>query len=98
MLDKVVHFDWDEAKDTENQEKHGVSFGSAQRAFFDPKRIITRDHAHSQDEERSFCLGRVDEEVMTVRFTSREGIIRIIGAGLWRKGRKFYEKENRVYR
>jgi len=34
--------------------------------------------------------------VVTVRFTYREGVIRIIGAGLWRKGRGIYERENQA--
>lgn len=38
-------------------------------------------------------IGLVDAEVMIVRFTYRGNIIRIIGAGYWRKGRKIYEKE-----
>ncbi len=29
---------------------------------------------------------------MTVRFTYRENVIRIIGAGYWRRGKKIYEK------
>lgn len=40
---------------------------------------------------RLFCVGMVDGRVMTVRFTYREGRIRIIGAGYWRKGRRAYE-------
>ena len=36
-------FDWDDAKDMENQLKHGVSFTSAQQAFLDSKRIIAED-------------------------------------------------------
>jgi uncharacterized protein len=31
---------------------------------------------------------------MTVRFTYRDDVIRIIGAGYWRKGKSIYEKEN----
>jgi len=31
---------------------------------------------------------------MTVRFTWRDGRIRIIGAGYWRKGRKVYDETN----
>jgi uncharacterized DUF497 family protein len=30
---KKTRFEWDEEKDDENQTKHGVSFGLAQRAF-----------------------------------------------------------------
>ena len=29
------NFEWDEAKDLENQQKHGVSFLEAQHAFLD---------------------------------------------------------------
>jgi len=93
-----VLFDWDEAKDAENQKKHGISFSLAQQAFRDPKRIISKDIAHSQDEDRFLCIGCVDQEVMTVRFTYRENVVRIFGAGYWRKGRKFYEEENQIYR
>jgi hypothetical protein len=32
----------------------------------------------------------VEDEIVTVRFTIREEIIRIFGAGLWRKGRRIY--------
>jgi hypothetical protein len=37
----------------------------------------------------------VDGGVMTVRFTWRGGVIRIFGAGYWRKGRAIYEQQNR---
>ena len=91
-------FDWDEAKDAENQKKHGISFSLAQQAFLDPNRIILNDVDHSRDEARYYCLGRVLEGILTVRFTYRENVIRIIGAGFWRKGRRIYEKKNKVYR
>ena len=32
---------------------------------------------------------------MTVRFTWRDGRIRIFGAGYWRKGKKIYAQQNR---
>ncbi len=85
-------FEWDEEKDRTNREKHGVGFEQAQRAFLDPRRRVMVDEAHSGQEPRLFCLGMVDGRVMTVRFTEREGRIRIIGAGYWRKGQKAYEQ------
>jgi uncharacterized DUF497 family protein len=85
-----VTFEWDEEKNRANQEKHGVSFEQAQRAFLDPERRVMVDAAHSKREPRLFCLGRVDDRVVTVRFTYRADRIRIIGAGYWRKGRKAY--------
>ena len=42
-----VRFEWDEGKDKDNQRKHGVSFGLAQRSFLDSHRIIAEDVSHS---------------------------------------------------
>ena len=90
-----VSFEWDEDKDKLNQAKHGVSFQEARRAFEDQNRIIVEDLAHSETEQRYFCLGKVGQGILTVRFTYREGRIRIFGAGYWRKGRRRYEQEQR---
>lgn len=89
-------FEWDESKNQLNKKKHKVSFEIAQIAFADPKRIIAKDLEHSLDEERFYCFGKVDEEILTVRFTYRNNMIRIIGAGYWREGKKVYEKENKI--
>ena len=51
-----------------------------------------------QTEERHYCFGEVDGEVLTVRFTYRASVIRIIGAGYWRKGKAIYERENKIHR
>lgn len=93
----AVHFDWDTNKDRLNQKKHRVSFVVAQYAFLDSVRIIAKDLKHSETEERFFCIGKVFNEIITVRFTYRDNVIRIIGAGYWRKGRLLYEKKNKVY-
>lgn len=90
-------FEWDEAKNAVNIKKHGVAFNDAQRAFFDPKRVILKDVGHSEAEERFFCIGRVDAGIMTVRFTCRTPKIRIFGAGYWRKGKQIYEARNQVH-
>ena len=58
----------------------------------DAKRIIAEDLNHSHGEKRFFCFGKVVDRVMTVRFTWRNNIIRIIGAGYWRKGKKIYDE------
>jgi len=94
---KPPDFEWDDFKNAQNTEKHGVSFYEAQYAFADPQRVIIEDLDHGVDEDRFFCFGKVKGGVMTVRFTYRESIIRIIGAGYWRKGKKIYEKENNIY-
>ncbi len=94
---KKAAFEWDEEKDKENQSKHGISFLTAQQAFLDPQRVIAEDINHSTEENRYYCMGHVGEGILTVRFTYRGNVIRIYGAGYWRKGRKTYEDENKVY-
>ncbi len=92
-----TQFEWDTDKDHSNQNKHAVSFTRAQYAFADPKRVILEDITHStRHEKRYFCLGEVDGGILTVRFTYREGSIRIFGAGYWRKGRRIYEEQNQI--
>jgi len=93
----LAHFEWDPKKDTENSTKHGVPFALAQRVFGDPWRVIVHDPNHSQEENRFYCFGWVGEGVITVRFTYRMNVIRILGAGYWRKGRKIYEAQNKIY-
>jgi uncharacterized protein len=94
---KKATFEWDEEKDKENQSKHGVSFLTAQHAFLDPHRVIAEDITHSTEENRYYCMGSVDEGVLTVRFTYRGNVIRIYGPGYWRKERKIYEDQNKIY-
>ena len=64
----------------------------------DPHRVIAEDLAHSGGETRYFCFGEVDAGILTVRFTYRGGVIRIIGAGYWRKGKAIYEHENKIHK
>lgn len=89
-----TRFDWDDAKDRENQRKHGIPFGIAQLAFADPKRVILLDEEHGDKEQRFYCVGGI----VTVRSTYRGNVIRIFGAGHWRRGKKLYEKQNQIHR
>lgn len=92
-----VRFEWDLRKDQENQEKHGVAFAVAQLAFADSRRVIAEDQSHSSAEKRYCCFGEVGDGILTVRFTYRAEVIRIYGAGYWRKGKQIYERENSVH-
>lgn len=91
-------FEYDPEKDIANQRKHGVSFAEAKFAFDDPRMVIKPDDAHSFNEHRLFCFGKVNGDILTVRFTLRGKVIRIFGAAYWRKGRKIYEKAQRSLR
>jgi uncharacterized protein len=91
-------FEWDERKNAANIRKHGVSFDAAQQAFLDPRRLVAEDLKHSGTEKRYFCIGQTADGILTVRFTYRPGVIRIIGAGYWRKGKKAYEEASPLHR
>ncbi len=95
---KDAIFQWDEEKNKDNQKKHGLSFEFAQRAFSDHRRVIVEDMSHSDREDRFYCIGQVDEGIVTVRLTHRNGTIRIIGAGYWRKRKKIYEEKNTIHK
>ncbi len=68
----------------------------AQLAFADPRRVLAEDVSHSSGERRYDCFGRVEGGIMTVRFTYRGDVIRIFGAGYWRKGTEIYERARQV--
>jgi len=91
-------FEWDDVKNKQNQQKHGVTFYEAQYVFLDVNRVIAEDLEHSQTEKRYFCFGldKKGQGILTVRFTYRSGCIRIFGAGYWRKGKKIYERHNSI--
>lgn len=88
-------FEWDYRKNKLNIEKHKISFYEAQKVFADKNRVVVEDYKHSQIEPRKYCAGKVNEKVVTVRYTLRGNKIRIIGAGAWNLGRKIYEKKNK---
>ena len=94
---EMTRFEWDDDKDRSNQEKHGVSFSVAQLAFADPHRVIAHDMSHSTQEKRLYCIGKVGNGIITVRFTYRNQVIRIFGAGYWRKGKHTYEEQNQIH-
>ena len=84
------NFVWDEKREAENILKHDMDFTLAVQVFLDAQRKIFFDEKHSQTEVRRFCIGKVGIKIMTVRYAERQGKIRIIGAGYWRGGRKYY--------
>lgn len=88
-------FEWDDEKNEANIHKHGLSFEDAQFAFSDPNRVIAIDHKHStKAEKRYFCYAKLQDKIVTVRFTVRGKKIRIIGAGFWREANEKYNKKS----
>lgn len=52
-----IAFEYDREKETQNLRKHGISFRSAARVFFDYDRIEFYDDSHSIDEDRYNTIG-----------------------------------------
>lgn len=52
-----IIFEYDEEKNRKNIEKHGISFKTAARVFFDYDRIEMFDDEHSIDEDRYNTIG-----------------------------------------
>ena len=77
-------FEWDRCKHLSNIKKHGVTFKTAAKAFFDPNAEMFDDEEHSQHEERFVLIGMDEcEQVLTVCHCYRgesESITRIISA------------------
>jgi uncharacterized protein len=70
-------FGWDENKSDANLPKHGIAFAEASEAF-DGAVVVTRsDRNH---EERWVAVGKSHGRMVTIVFTVRNQVIRIISA------------------
>lgn len=89
-------FEWDEAKDKANIEKHGVGFKTASRIFEQPV-LQWIDTRRDYGETRCHSIGEIDGVViLAVVHTDRSGRIRIISARpANRRERKRYDEEIR---
>ena len=80
-------FEYDEEKNKANIRKHGISFRSAARVFFDYNRIEMFDEENSTEEDRydtigsviagngEYTIGKVsgsDKDILFVVYTERE--------------------------
>ena len=93
-----MQFEWDKNKNLKNIREHRVDFEEAKEVFEDPYRLtFNSDSRHSTLECREVCIGKIEDGICTVRFVRRNNIIRIIGAGFWRKERRIYEEKNKIH-
>jgi len=80
---RALRFEWDEAKNAENQRKHGVSFEEAESVFYDERALLIDDPDEISGEDRSVLLGMSGAlRILLVChcFREREAVIRIISA------------------
>lgn len=53
----MIHFEWDENKNTKNIKKHGIDFDEAKTVFYDDNAIVFDDPDHSVEEARFLIIG-----------------------------------------
>lgn len=93
---RPARFEWDGAKDRENQRKHGVAFEDAQRFFdsaYDYLEIF--DAEHSENEDRFIAVGPTRRGILVVVWTDRgDDVVRIISArpATHREAKRFRER------
>lgn len=66
-------FEYDEEKNRRNVEKHGISFKTAARVFFDYDRIEMFDSEHSMEEDRYNTIGDTSAGGFTVIGNLKDG-------------------------
>jgi uncharacterized DUF497 family protein len=89
-----MRYDWDDEKNEQNKQKHGVWFEEAIQIFDDPSALLFKDIDHSEVEERFIMLGSTPfGRILVAIHCVRENgdVIRIISA------RKATYKEIKVY-
>lgn len=88
-------FRWDKGNLSKNWLKHHVSNRECEEVFIREPLIIIDDPIHSSLEQRMIALGSTSKNrKLTIAFTSRDGMIRVISARpMSRKERKFYEEQ-----
>lgn len=83
ILQPVLRFEWDRAKNAENKRKHGVSFEEAQTVFYDDWGILIEDEYEPGQEERFVLIGMsATLRVLVVShcYRARDQVIRLISA------------------
>jgi uncharacterized protein len=97
MKDEFEHIgglQWDEGNVDKNRIMHNVENWEGEQIFFNVPLLIFGDPRHSVTEEKWAAFGHTDDgRLLTVVFTKRGNLIRIISArDMGRRERRFYEK------
>ncbi|RKU14364.1 hypothetical protein C6502_00670 [Candidatus Poribacteria bacterium] len=87
-----MEFEWDSIKNQRNIEKHGIDFVDAVRIFERPTLTVV-DNRHNYGEKRIAAMGTVEDVILYVVYTIRDGIWRIISArrANHRERKKYFE-------
>ncbi|MNV67547.1 hypothetical protein D3C71_1603510 [compost metagenome] len=86
----MLNFEWDEQKASINLAKHRVSFLAASEVFSDPDALDTEERSMDYGEVRRRIVGLGNGIFLTVIYTERNDVIRIISA---RRATRFERRE-----
>lgn len=90
-----MEFEWDDSKDRNNREKHGIAFEEA-ALIFEGLTLSKTDDRKDYGETRTITMGQLaDQVVVVVVHTDRNGRIRLISA---RFANRMERKEYNDYR
>ena len=88
----TIQFEWHEGKADSNKSKHHLPFEIAAMVFLDPNRIEAQDTRADYGEDRWKTVGVVQDTVLCVIYTIRNGsTVRLIS------GRQANAKERKQY-
>ena len=85
-----MDFEWDEDKNKSNTQKHGIDFNDAKEVFKDENSKIAPDLRKDYGEERWKIIGKIYGSIISVIYTVRNKVTRIISA---RKASNIERKE-----
>ena len=75
-----MEFEWDENKNKSNAQKHGIDFNDAKEVFKDDNSKIAPDLRKDYGEERWKIIGKIYGTIISVIYTVRNRVTRIISA------------------
>ena len=89
-----MEIEWDNNKAASNLIKHKIDFEDAKNIFLDPNRL-EREDKRDYDEARIQVIGIVNQVVLFVVYTKRNGRYRIISARRANKNerRQYYQSQ-----
>ena len=92
-----ARFEWDQARTGKTKKSTGWLSRWRNSLLPIQARHRRKTSTHSSTEKRHYCFGWVGGAILRIRFTYRDDVIRIYGAGYWRKGKQIYERENPIH-
>ncbi len=75
-----MEFEWDDSKNISNNKKHGIDFNDAKEVFKDDNSKIAPDLRNDYGEERWKIIGKIYGSLISVIYTVRNKVTRIISA------------------